>query len=182
MSLRKQKTKPTLHDIQITVNHQEHHLAVPGSLSLLSLLRDHLHLKGTKEGCGTGDCGACTVHIDGVAVNSCLVLAVETDGHTITTIEGLGRFDNLHPLQESFLKNGAVQCGFCTPGMIMNAASLLEENPEMPVEEIKKKMSGNLCRCTGYVKILSAILEGQKALKKSPSKREDGHECNHQEI
>ena len=124
---------------------------------LLDVLRDRLDLTGVKRGCETGDCGACTVLMGGKPVNSCLVLAMEVDGKEITTIEGLSADGSLHPLQEAFISEGAVQCGFCTPGMILSAKALLDGNPRPTEEEAKAAISGNICRCGGYSKILSAI-------------------------
>ena len=146
------KKKITLH-----VNGDAYRLEVPVNRTLLSALREDVGLQGTKEGCGSGDCGACTVLLDGKPVNSCLVLAVTADGRQITTVEGLAKDDKLHPLQEAFIQEGAVQCGFCTPGMLLTAKGLLDENP-MPSEgEIRKALAGNLCRCTGYVRIVKAV-------------------------
>jgi carbon-monoxide dehydrogenase small subunit len=125
---------------------------------LLELIRDHLHLTGTKEGCGTGDCGACTVLLDNKPVNSCLVLAIEADGKEILTIEGLAKNGKLHPLQEAFIEHGAVQCGFCTSGLILTAKAFLDEKPSPSEEDVKRAISGNLCRCTGYARIIEAIL------------------------
>jgi carbon-monoxide dehydrogenase small subunit len=125
--------------------------------TLLEVLRENLGLTGTKEGCGNGNCGACSVIIDGVLVNSCLVLAVEVQGKSVTTIEGIAQPHGLHPIQKEFLKQDAVQCGFCTPGMIMSAKSLLDHNPSPSETEIRYWMSGNLCRCTGYDKIVRAV-------------------------
>lgn len=124
---------------------------------LLDLLRDDLNLTGTKEGCSIGECGACTVIMNGRAVNSCLVLAPEINDSEIITIEGIAKNGNLHPLQENFLKHGAVQCGFCTPGMILSAYNLLQRNPKPDEEMIKEAIAGNLCRCTGYKQIIEAI-------------------------
>jgi carbon-monoxide dehydrogenase small subunit len=126
--------------------------------TLLDVLRDQLHITGPKECCGVGECGACTVLIDGKAVNACLVLAVEMDGHEIITIEGLGGPENLSPLQQAFVDAGAVQCGFCTPGMIMAAQYLLNTNPHPSKVEVKIALAGNLCRCTGYSRIINAVL------------------------
>ena len=126
--------------------------------TLLQLLREKLGLMGTKEGCGLGDCGACTVLIDGLAVNSCLFPALEAEGKEVTTIEGVSDSDgNLHPLQRAFVDHGAIQCGFCTPGLVLSAKALLDENPQPTEEEIRKAIAGNLCRCTGYVQIVEAI-------------------------
>jgi aerobic carbon-monoxide dehydrogenase small subunit len=143
--------------ITLFVNGQEHSLEVEEHKTLLRVLRDQLRLTGTKEGCGTGECGACTVLLNRKAVNACLVLAVEAEGQQITTIEGLGMPGNLHPLQASFVEHGAVQCGFCTPGMVLAAQALLDENPHPSEEEIRLALAGNLCRCTGYAKIVKAI-------------------------
>ena len=146
------------HHITITVNGQEHRLAVESHRTLLQVLRDELGLTGTKDGCGEGDCGACTVLLDGQPVNSCLVLAPQADGHRIVTVEGLS-LDGPHPLQRAFVEEGAVQCGFCTPGLLMAAKALLDRNPHPSEEEIKRALSGNLCRCTGYVKVIKAVLK-----------------------
>ncbi len=143
--------------IALIVNGSREVLEVEENKTLLSVLRNQLQLTGTKEGCGSGDCGACTVLMNGKAVNACLVLAMEADGQEITTIEGLGQTGNLHPLQSSFIAHGAIQCGFCTPGMVLAAKALLDENPHPTEEEIRKGLAGNLCRCTGYVKIVEAI-------------------------
>ena len=143
--------------ITLIVNGSQEVLDVEENKTLLSVLRNQLQLTGTKEGCGSGDCGACTVLMNGKAVNACLVLAMEADGQEITTIEGLGQTGNLHPLQRSFIAHGAIQCGFCTPGMVLAAKALLDENPHPTEEEIRKGLAGNLCRCTGYVKIVEAI-------------------------
>ena len=133
--------------------------------TLLDLLREELGLTGTKKGCGEGECGACTVIMDGKTVLACLIPALKADGAEITTIEGLDRDGELHPLQKAFLEEGAVQCGYCTPGMVLSAKALLDENPSPTVEEVKRAISGNLCRCTGYTKIVRAIqraAEGRK--------------------
>lgn len=139
------------------VNGQEVELYIPPNIRLLDLLRDYLQLTGTKEGCGEGECGACTVLLNGEPVNSCLVFALQARGKDITTIEGLAEGDKLHPLQTAFLDYNAVQCGFCTPGMILAAKALLDKNPHPTRQEIKVAISGNLCRCTGYSKIIDAI-------------------------
>lgn len=143
--------------IAITVNGKKHSLKIDPNLRLLDILRDKLRLTGTKEGCGIGECGACTVIINGRAMNSCLVLAGQCDGSDIITVEGLSRDGELHPLQQALIDHGAVQCGFCTPGMIMSAKALLDENPNPSEEEIRTAIAGNLCRCTGYIQIVEAI-------------------------
>jgi carbon-monoxide dehydrogenase small subunit len=127
-------------------------------MTLLDFLRDEIGLTGTKKGCDTGQCGACTVLLDGKAINSCLVLAADANGKEILTVEGLGRDGKLHPLQETFMQEGAVQCGYCTSGMLLSAKALLDENPTPGEEEVKKAIAGNLCRCTGYVRIVKAVL------------------------
>lgn len=144
-------------EINLTVNNQPYRLNVPPHRTLLEVIREELGLTGTKEGCGLGDCGACTVLMDGRAINSCLVLAVEANGKEITTVEGLADGDKLHPIQQAFIDHGGLQCGFCTPGMILSAKALLDKNPKPTEEEIKQAISGNLCRCTGYAKIIESI-------------------------
>ncbi|RLB42800.1 MAG: (2Fe-2S)-binding protein [Deltaproteobacteria bacterium] len=143
--------------ISITVNGKLHEVAVKPNQTLVDFLRDELHLIGTKKGCEVGDCGSCTVLMDGMPVNSCLVLAVQANGREIQTIEGLESPKGLHPIQEAFVEKGAIQCGFCTPGMILTAKNLLENNPRPDRGEIRRAISGNLCRCTGYQKIIDAI-------------------------
>ncbi len=143
--------------IELTINGKKRKVETTTSTRLLDLLRDDLHLTGTKEGCGKGECGACTVIMNGELVVSCLVLAPQADGAVITTIESVGDDEYLDPIQEAFVETGAVQCGFCTPGMILAAKKLLEENPYPDEEEIKRGISGNLCRCTGYQKIFDAV-------------------------
>ena len=145
--------------IDFILNGKETTLTTPVNRRLLDVLREDFGLTGTKEGCGIGECGACTVLVDNKAVNSCLILAGQVDGSNIMTIEGLAKNGTLHPLQENFLKYGAVQCGFCTPGMLMSAYALLNENPHPSEEEIKEAIAGNLCRCTGYKQIIDAIRE-----------------------
>ena len=139
------------------LNGQKMEIEVEPSLLLIDMLRNRLGLTGTKMGCGEGECGACTVLLDGKTVNSCLILARQVEGHEVLTVEGLGTYDKLHPLQDAFIAEGAVQCGFCTPGMLLSAKSLLDENPQPTRNQIAKHISGNLCRCTGYVKIINAI-------------------------
>ncbi len=143
--------------IRFVLNGKEIEVEVPPHWTLLRLLREKLGLTGTKEGCGIGECGACTVLLDGLAVNSCLILVPKVEGRRVETVEGLGSRESLHPLQRSFIEHGAVQCGFCTPGMLMSAKALLEKNPKPTREEIKEAISGNLCRCTGYQQIMEAI-------------------------
>jgi carbon-monoxide dehydrogenase small subunit len=144
--------------IQLSINHQTYALEVEPHWTLLDMLRKELGMMGTKKGCDKGDCGTCTVLVNGRPVNACLVLAVRADSKKIVTVEGLETNEGLHPLQKAFLEKGAVQCGFCTPGMLMAAASLLDENPNPTEEEVRQAISGNLCRCTGYQHIVDAIL------------------------
>jgi len=143
--------------IRFSVNGKNYELSVTPRRTLLEVIREELGLTGTKEGCGLGECGACTVIMDGKTVNSCLVLATEADGKQIATIEGVANGDKLHPLQQAFIDHGGFQCGFCTPGMIMSAKALLDANPKPTEDEIKKGISGNFCRCTGYTKIIESI-------------------------
>jgi len=150
--------------IKFTVNSEEREIVTEPTRTLLSILREELGLTGTKEGCGKGECGACTVIMDGKPVPSCLVLACQLDGCEITTIEGLSENGNLDPLQKAFIEEGAVQCGFCIPGMIMSAKALLMRNPSPTEDEIKEAISGNLCRCTGYTKIVKAIEKAAKMI------------------
>ena len=145
------------HKIQIKVNGRHHEIEVDPWRTLLEILRDQLNLTGTKQSCAEGHCGACTVLVDGEAVNACLMLALEADGSDILTIEGLAEGGKLTPIQEAFVNYGAVQCGFCTPGMIMATKVFLEENQDPSDEEIKKALAGHLCRCTGYVQIIDAV-------------------------
>ena len=143
--------------IHLRVNGEDYEVEVEPRRRLLDVLREDLELTGTKEGCGTGDCGACSVIMDGQLINSCLKLAVSADGADILTIEGLAQGGKLHPLQEAFMEKGGVQCGICTPGMILAAKNLLDENPQPTVDEIRFGLAGNLCRCTGYTKIVEAV-------------------------
>ena len=144
-------------DLELKVNGEDYTLEVEPHRTLLEVIRNDLGLTGTKLGCGGGECGACTVILDGKAVKSCLMLALDARGKEIWTIEGLSRAGDLHPLQRAFVERGAIQCGFCTPGMIMASKALLDENPHPSEQEIKDALAGNLCRCTGYVKILEAV-------------------------
>jgi carbon-monoxide dehydrogenase small subunit len=150
--------------IQLTVNGQSVDAAVEPNRTLLQFLREDLGLTGTKHGCGLGDCGACTVILDGEAVNSCLVLAIHANGREVLTIEGLAENGKLHPIQQAFVDKGSIQCGFCTPGMILSAKALLDANPKPTEQEIRMAISGNLCRCTGYQKIVEAIGEAAKII------------------
>ena len=143
--------------IRLTVNGRPYEREADAETRLLDLLREDLHLTGTKEGCGEGECGACTVLIDGRPVNSCLVLAPQVDGADVLTIEGIADGDRLHPIQQAFVDAGGVQCGFCTPGFIMSAYALLNEVPDPSDDEILTALVGNLCRCTGYGKIVDAV-------------------------
>ncbi len=156
----------TKHHIQTTINGDETDVLVEPTQSLLDVLRDELHLTGTKEGCATGDCGACSVTIDGNLVCSCLVLGVEVGGKTIETIEGMANGDQLHPLQEKFIEHVALQCGICTPGLLIAAKHLLEENPAPTEEEVRYGLAGNLCRCTGYQKVVEAVLDAAQVMQK----------------
>ncbi len=145
--------------IKTTINGRHYDLDLPPNLTLLDVLRDELGLTGTKRGCEVGECGACTVLLNGQAVNSCLVLAPQIDGQEILTIEGLADGDMLHPLQESFLDHDAVHCGFCTPGMLMSAKELTDNSPNPSEQDVRTAISGNLCRCSGYQQIVDAVME-----------------------
>ena len=145
--------------VSLDVNGITYEREVEPRLLLVHFLRDQLGLTGTHVGCDTSNCGACTVHLDGAAVKSCTVLAVQADGATVTTIEGLGALDDLHPMQEAFWEHHGLQCGYCTPGMIMAAADLLERNPDPSEQEVREALAGNLCRCTGYEGIVEAVLD-----------------------
>lgn len=145
-------------EVKLTVNGEIHELEVENRKTLLEVIREDLHLLGTKKICDMGECGSCTVLLDGMAVNSCLTLAVEAHGKKIQTIEGVAQGDKLHPIQEEFVTKGAVQCGFCSPGMIMTVKAFLEKNPHPTREEAEMAIAGNFCRCTGYIRIVDAIL------------------------
>lgn len=145
------------HSITVTVNGSKERVHVPSNMTLLQMLRGKLALTGTKNGCEAGECGACTVLVDDEPVNSCMMLAVETDGREVLTVEGLAPEGQLSPLQAAFVEHNAVQCGFCTPGMLLTATALLRRNPHPTEKEIKEALVGNLCRCTGYVRIIDAI-------------------------
>jgi len=144
--------------ITLTVNQKRYSLTVEANKTLLEVIREDLGLTGTKEGCGQGDCGACTLLVNGQAINSCLTLVVEVAGQNILTIEGLAEGDQLHPIQQAFIDHGAIQCGFCTPGMVLAAKALLDSCPRPGEEEVRMAIAGNLCRCTGYDKIVKAIM------------------------
>jgi aerobic-type carbon monoxide dehydrogenase small subunit (CoxS/CutS family) len=156
-------TKPTKRLIALQVNGHEYEIAVQANRTLLEVLREDLRLTGTKEGCDDGTCGACTVLLDGVPVRSCLYLALEAQDKAITTIEGLATGHRLHPVQQAFVDHGAIQCGYCSPGMILTAKALLDHNPAPNAGEIQRAISGNLCRCTGYNKIVTAIQSAAQA-------------------
>jgi len=143
--------------IMIEVNGESYEGLVKTSTTLLDFLRENLFLTGTKKGCDTGECGACTVILDGKVVNSCLVLAVDANGSKVTTVEGIGRAERPHPIQKAFVQHGAIQCGYCTPGMVISAKALLDRNPNPSETDIKVALSGNLCRCGSYLKIIEAI-------------------------
>jgi len=156
--------------IQLRVNSVEYRLSVSADRSLLDLLRDDLGLTGTKKGCEEGECGACTIIMNGKAVLSCLFPALKADGAEILTVEGMAVQNRLHPLQQAFWEAGAVQCGYCTPGMLLSAKALLDENPKPLLEEVKEAISGNLCRCTGYSKIIRAIQMASDRMRKERGK------------
>ncbi len=150
------------HNISITINHDTEQLAVPSNMTLMQALRERLALTGTKNGCSAGECGACTVLMNGEPVNSCMVLAVECDGADIITVEGLAHDKQLDPIQEAILDAGGVQCGFCTPGILISSRALLDRNADPDEEEIAEALVGNLCRCTGYARLIRAVKEAAK--------------------
>lgn len=156
------------HDITFTVNDESYNITVESHHNLLRVLREQLVLTGTKNGCSEGECGACTVLLDGEPVNSCLVLGVEADGHAITTVEGLAVNGHLAPIQQTMVELGGTQCGFCTPGVLITAHSLLERNPNASEAEVRAGLVGNLCRCTGYVRIVDAVLEAARLQRQTP--------------
>jgi carbon-monoxide dehydrogenase small subunit len=159
------------HVLHCTVNGEPVEVLVQPYVTLLDALREDLGLTGPKEGCGTGDCGACTVHVDGRVVASCLMLAMQARGRNVRTIEGLGGAETLHPLQDAFVRHGVPQCGFCIPGVLMAAAALLDEKPRPSEEEIRYGIAGNLCRCTGYTSMVAAISEAASTLASQRSAR-----------
>ena len=150
--------------VQTKINGEEVEFLCEPRQSLLEVLREELGFTGTKEGCNDGNCGACSVTVDGVLVDSCLVLAVETDGQEVSTVEGLATAEGLHPLQQKFLEHASLQCGICTPGVLVAAKSLLDKNPDPSEHEVRHWLAGNLCRCTGYDKIVRAVLDAAKAV------------------
>ncbi|MBN2322115.1 MAG: (2Fe-2S)-binding protein [Spirochaetes bacterium] len=152
-------------ELEFILNGEAVRMDAPPDMRALDLIRDVLGLTGTKEGCGRGECGACTILVNGVAVNSCLIYAPKLNGKTVMTVEGLARGEKLHPLQKAFLDEGAVQCGYCTPGMLMSAKALLDENTDPTEEEIEEAIGGNICRCTGYVKIIKAVQRAAKEMR-----------------
>lgn len=156
--------------ITLTVNKISYEFAVEPNTTLADALRYELELTGTKKGCGIGDCGACTVLMDGQPVFSCLVLAMEAQGHDILTIEGVAEGNELHPVQKAFVEVGAIQCGFCTPGMVLNAIALLNEKPNPSARDVRQALSGNLCRCTGYQKIVEAVLTAAKKMRRGKAR------------
>ena len=152
-------------NIKLRVNGQEYYVEIDENQRLLDVLRENLRLTGTKEGCGEGECGACTVIMEGVTVNSCMIMAFQAEGKEIITIEGMETKVGIHPIQQAFLDEGAVQCGFCIPGMVLSAKVILDEKPTPTREEIREAISGNLCRCTGYNKIVDAIQTASKYIR-----------------
>ncbi len=144
-------------ELNFTLNGRPVNLEVGADMTVLALLRDQLDLKGTKYACGEGECGACTIEVDGATINSCLMMAVDLEGREVMTIEGLSEGNVLHPMQQAFVDHGAVQCGFCMPGMIIQANHLVKQNPELTRAEMKRGLEGNICRCTGYTKVLDAV-------------------------
>jgi carbon-monoxide dehydrogenase small subunit len=162
--------KKNKYQLSCTINGEEKSLEIDPGITALELIRDVLELKGTKEGCGVGECGACTIVVDGRAVNACLLFAAQLDGREVLTVEGLNREDELHPIQQSFADRHAVQCGFCTPGMLMSTHALLTENPNPDRAQIVKAVAGNLCRCTGYRSIIAGIEDAAGRIQKSENK------------
>ena len=157
------------HQLNLSINGEPYDVLVEPYCSLLDLLRDQLHLTGTKKGCDEGDCGACTVLIEDQTVTSCMILALDAHDKAITTVEGLVQHNILHPVQEAFVQYGGVQCGFCTPGLIMSGVGLLLENPNPTEEEVRFAIGGNLCRCTGYAKVVQAILKAAETMRATAS-------------
>ena len=165
--------KKNRYHLRFTLNGEKKSLDIEPGISALELFRDVLDQKGTKEGCGIGECGACTVIVDGQAVNACLMFAAQLDGCDVLTVEGLNRNDSMHPIQQSFAKHHAVQCGFCTPGILMSTHALLAENPRPSREEIVKAVAGNLCRCTGYQSVITGIEDAADRCRKEVKRRKE---------
>ncbi len=163
--------------IGLSINGESINLSVPDETTLLSLLRDYLHLTGAKLGCGVGDCGACSVIVGGKLVNSCLMLAIQADGLEVQTIEGLAKAGSLHPIQKAFEERASLQCGFCGPGVIMSTKALLDQNPNPTTQEIRDALSGNLCRCTGYTKMIEAAHEAANFLRDNSNGLLGGKQC-----
>ena len=163
--------------IGLSINGESINLSVPDETTLLSLLRDYLHLTGAKLGCGVGDCGACSVIVGGKLVNSCLMLAIQADGLEVQTIEGLAKAGSLHPIQKAFEECASLQCGFCGPGVIMSTKALLDQNPNPTTQEIRDALSGNLCRCTGYTKMIEAAHEAANFLRDNSNGLLGGKQC-----
>jgi carbon-monoxide dehydrogenase small subunit len=161
-------------DVNIKLNGETRTASVLPETTLLALLRDGLNLTGTKLGCDVGDCGACTVIVDGMAVNACLMLASQADGREVLTIEGLATADRLHPIQKAFEDHASLQCGFCGPGVILSAKALLDENPDPTAQEIRDALAGNLCRCTGYTKMVEAVREAARTLRGARAEKPAG--------
>ena len=161
--------EPTV-DIKFNINGKDAELRIPAGISALAMIRDVLGLKGPKEGCGIGECGACTIVVDGKAVNACLMFAAQLDGRTVLTVEGLAPGEALDAIQQAFIDNNAIQCGFCTPGLLMSTHALLRKNPSPDRETIKRALAGNLCRCTGYQPILNAVADAAQRIRR---KKED---------
>jgi carbon-monoxide dehydrogenase small subunit len=159
--------------IRFTINGETKAIEIPGGISALELIRELLGLKGTKEGCGIGECGACTIIVDGQAVNACLMFAAQLDGRDVLTVEGLSRGEDLHPIQKSLAKRHSVQCGFCTPGILMSTHALLADNPQPNRHQIVKAISGNLCRCTGYQSIINGVEDAVEKYQKCKNKQEE---------
>ena len=155
------------HPVSLTVNTDTYDLLIEPRKTLLATLRDTIGLTGTKEGCSTGDCGACTVIVDGKAVTSCMMLGVSANGKEITTVEGLASRDQLHPIQQAFMEKGGYQCGFCTPGFIVASKALLDENPNATEAEVRYALGNNICRCTGYTKIIEAVMSAAEVMRNS---------------
>ena len=153
------------HPISFTVNGDLYELFVEPRKTLLAVIRDIIGLTGTKEGCSTGDCGACTVIVDGEPITSCMMLAVSANGKEVTTIEGISSPGSLHPVQQAFMEKGGYQCGFCTPGFIMASKALLDYNPNLPEEKVRHALGGNICRCTGYTKIIEAVMSAAETMR-----------------